>query len=222
MNWPWGHGSPEVHGLSTVADFSTRTRAVRARLAHYVGPSRHYERLTPQVLTCGANAPLAATTNRVRVVIGWSDDTLVDVHYAGAAQDTCERLGDVRESAAALVSGRSGDVTSFAVTSVAPLGTKRSGLKGAFRALRNRGCSRVSDSAGSVPRTHPRRRWLTRTVWSGNFSRKVHPSRAAIGVPSARGVQQCVAALVGRLLRSPQRERGVGDSTQHCPSRCVS
>lgn len=60
------------------------------------------------------------------------DDTLVDVHYAGAAQDTCERLGDVRESAAALVSERSGDVTSFEITTVAPLGTKRSGLKGAF------------------------------------------------------------------------------------------
>lgn len=60
------------------------------------------------------------------------DDTLVDVHYSGAASDTCERLGDVRESAAGLVSERSGDVVSFDLTSVAPLGTKRSGVKGAF------------------------------------------------------------------------------------------
>lgn len=60
------------------------------------------------------------------------DDTLVDVHYSGSAADTCERLGDVRESAAGLVSERSGDVVSFDLTAVAPLGTKRSGVKGAF------------------------------------------------------------------------------------------
>ena len=34
--------------------------------------------MTPQILTRGANAPLDATVNRVRVVIGWSDDS-VDV-----------------------------------------------------------------------------------------------------------------------------------------------
>lgn len=68
----------------------------------------------------------------LRQLSGAPDDTLVDVHYAGVAQDTCERLGDVRESVGTLVSERAGDVTSFEITTVAPLGTKRSGLKGAF------------------------------------------------------------------------------------------
>ncbi|WP_098455361.1 TerD family protein [Sanguibacter antarcticus] len=60
------------------------------------------------------------------------DETLVDVHYSGTIEDTCERLADVRESPAPLVADRSGDVTSFELTMVTPLGTKRSGLKGAF------------------------------------------------------------------------------------------
>lgn len=68
----------------------------------------------------------------LRQLQGAPDDTLVDVHYSGAVSDTCERLGDVRESSAGLVSERSGEVVSFELTTVAPLGTKRSGVKGAF------------------------------------------------------------------------------------------
>lgn len=72
--------------------------------------------------------------------IGWllrqlksaPDDTLVDVHFTGKAADTCERLGDVRDAPASLISDRSGEVASFELTAVAPLGTKRSGVKGAF------------------------------------------------------------------------------------------
>lgn len=60
------------------------------------------------------------------------DEILVDVHYAGQAEDTCERLGDVRESPAALVAERTAEVVSFELTAFSPLGTKRSGLKGAF------------------------------------------------------------------------------------------
>lgn len=60
------------------------------------------------------------------------DEILVDVHYAGAAEDTCERLGDVREAPTTLVSDRNAEVESFELTASSPLGTKRSGLKGAF------------------------------------------------------------------------------------------
>lgn len=89
-------------------------------------------RVSASVRAPQEGGPQRRITWLLRQLAGAPDDTLVDVHYAGAAQDTCERLGDVRESAGALVSERAGDVTSFEVTTVAPLGTKRSGLKGAF------------------------------------------------------------------------------------------
>lgn len=89
-------------------------------------------RVSASVRAPQEGGPQRRITWLLRQLADAPDDTLVDVHYAGVAQDTCERLGDVRESAAALVSERSGDVTSFEITTVAPLGTKRSGLKGAF------------------------------------------------------------------------------------------
>lgn len=60
------------------------------------------------------------------------DALLVEVLYSGQAESTCERLKDVREDSAPLASDRTTDVRAFRLTLVLPLGTKRSGIKGAF------------------------------------------------------------------------------------------
>lgn len=60
------------------------------------------------------------------------DDLLVEVLFSGRTGTTCERLADVRETPAALLPEGSGDVTAVRLTQVSALGTKRSGVKGAF------------------------------------------------------------------------------------------
>lgn len=72
--------------------------------------------------------------------IGWllrqltdaPDALLVEVLFSGQTESTCERLKDVREDSTPLVADRTTDVRSFRLTLVLPLGTKRSGVKGAF------------------------------------------------------------------------------------------
>ncbi|GAA4993013.1 TerD family protein [Kineococcus glutinatus] len=60
------------------------------------------------------------------------DDLLVDVTFTGRQDTTCERLRDVREDPAALLPDRGVDVAAFTLTRTAAMGTKRSGVKGAF------------------------------------------------------------------------------------------
>jgi hypothetical protein len=60
------------------------------------------------------------------------DDLLVDVAFAGRSDTLCERLRDVREDPGALVPERGVDVTAFTLTRTVTMGTKRSGVKGAF------------------------------------------------------------------------------------------
>lgn len=57
---------------------------------------------------------------------------LVEVRFRGGVESTCELLKDVREEPGVLLADRSAEVASFRLTSTSPLGTKRSGLKGAF------------------------------------------------------------------------------------------
>ncbi|GAB2922118.1 TerD family protein [Rhodococcus aerolatus] len=57
---------------------------------------------------------------------------LVEVAFAGSADSTCEQLKDVRDSVAPLVLDRTTEVKKFTLTLAAPLGTKRSGVKGGF------------------------------------------------------------------------------------------
>jgi hypothetical protein len=59
-------------------------------------------------------------------------DLLVEVIFAGRAETACERLADVRATPALLVGDRALDIKAFRLTSRAPLGTRRSGVKGAF------------------------------------------------------------------------------------------
>lgn len=60
------------------------------------------------------------------------DNLLVEVEFGASAESTCERLSDVRDKPAALLRDRTSEVTGFSLTFTAPLGTKRSGVRGAF------------------------------------------------------------------------------------------
>jgi stress response protein SCP2 len=60
------------------------------------------------------------------------DDVLIDVAFAGTSDSTCELLRDVRDKPAALVGSTKAEVASFTLSRSMPLGTKRSGLRGAF------------------------------------------------------------------------------------------
>ncbi|TFV87396.1 TerD family protein [Blastococcus sp. CT_GayMR16] len=59
------------------------------------------------------------------------DDLLIDVAFANA-ESTCELLRDVRDKPAALIASSKAEVASFTLTRSLPLGTKRSGVRGAF------------------------------------------------------------------------------------------
>lgn len=63
---------------------------------------------------------------------GAPDDLLVEVIFAGRADTTCERLRDVRDDASRLLADRSAEIAAFRLTRTTPMGTKRSGVRGAF------------------------------------------------------------------------------------------
>jgi stress response protein SCP2 len=60
------------------------------------------------------------------------DDLLIEVFFTGASESTCELLRDVREKPVALLPSSKAEVASFTLTRAMPLGTKRSGVRGAF------------------------------------------------------------------------------------------
>jgi hypothetical protein len=60
------------------------------------------------------------------------DGVLVEARFDPRPETTCERLGDIRDKPGALIPGREWEPTSFIVSQLQPLGTKRSGAKGSF------------------------------------------------------------------------------------------
>lgn len=60
------------------------------------------------------------------------DDVLVEVGYPGRTESARALLGAVRESSAALLAESTSEVLSFRLHRATPMGTKRSGVKGAF------------------------------------------------------------------------------------------
>jgi hypothetical protein len=60
------------------------------------------------------------------------DDLLIEVQFQGGRESTCELLRDVREKPAALTGSSGSQVSSFLLTWNQPLGSKRSGVRGAF------------------------------------------------------------------------------------------
>jgi stress response protein SCP2 len=59
-------------------------------------------------------------------------DLVVEVGFAGRAETACERLADVRTKPGILIPDRTLEVTSFRLSRSTPMGTKRSGVRGAF------------------------------------------------------------------------------------------
>jgi hypothetical protein len=60
------------------------------------------------------------------------DDVLIDVAFAGTSESTCELLRDVREKPGPLIGSSKAEVAAFTLSRSMPLGTKRSGVRGAF------------------------------------------------------------------------------------------
>jgi stress response protein SCP2 len=60
------------------------------------------------------------------------DDVLIDVAFAGTSESTCEQLRDVRDRPGPLIGSSKADVASFTLSRSMPVGTKRSGVRGAF------------------------------------------------------------------------------------------
>lgn len=60
------------------------------------------------------------------------DEVLVEVGYPGRTESARALLGAVRESSAALLAESTSEVLSFRLHRATPMGTKRSGVKGAF------------------------------------------------------------------------------------------
>ncbi|MBJ8341980.1 TerD family protein [Antrihabitans sp. YC3-6] len=59
-------------------------------------------------------------------------DLLVEAVFTDASQVSCEKLSTVRDDAKSLIVGRQGDITSFTLTSVVPMGSRRSGSAAGF------------------------------------------------------------------------------------------
>ncbi len=60
------------------------------------------------------------------------DGLLVETVFAGRVESACEQLGDVRQNPAALLPERGIEITGFRLTLTSTMGTKRSGVRGAF------------------------------------------------------------------------------------------
>ncbi|MDQ3456020.1 MAG: TerD family protein, partial [Actinomycetota bacterium] len=93
---------------------------------------------TSQVrVSAPVRAPLEGSAQRR---VGWllrqlgqaPDGLLVEVLFGGQAESTCELLQDVRDKPASVLRDRNSEVASFVLTHIAQLGTKRSGIRGAF------------------------------------------------------------------------------------------
>lgn len=60
------------------------------------------------------------------------DELLVEARFAPRAETTCERLADVRSRPQALLPGKDWEPSSFVVSRLQAMGTKRSGARGSF------------------------------------------------------------------------------------------
>lgn len=59
-------------------------------------------------------------------------DLLVEAHFAQGGETSCEQLGDIRNNPGILLQQRNAEIISFQLSRATPMGTKRSGIRGAF------------------------------------------------------------------------------------------
>jgi stress response protein SCP2 len=124
-------------GVEALAETGTLTATLKVPGA--VGPLTVVADLrTAQVrVSTKVPAPQEGTAHRR---VGWllrqlkeaPEDLLIDVGFAGSSEATCELLRDVRDKPGALVASAKSEVTSFTLSRSLPMGTKRSGVRGAF------------------------------------------------------------------------------------------
>jgi hypothetical protein len=141
----------QVMPRKLATDPAERTKAVAARLAAHgvleatlkipdaIGPLTVIADLRAgQVrVSVDIQAPAQGTGTRrlawlLRQLKDAPDTLLVEVFFAGTSDTTCEQLVHVRTKTTTLLPDRRSEVTAFRLTLVAPLGTKRSGVRGAF------------------------------------------------------------------------------------------
>lgn len=60
------------------------------------------------------------------------DALLVEAHFDPRTDTTCEHLSDIRDHPGTLIPGKDWEPTSFTVSQLQPMGTKRSGARGSF------------------------------------------------------------------------------------------
>jgi len=60
------------------------------------------------------------------------ESLLVEAVFAGRSESACEQLVDVRANSSVLIPERGAEITTFRLSQTSPMGTKRSGVRGAF------------------------------------------------------------------------------------------
>lgn len=60
------------------------------------------------------------------------ESLLVEAMFAGRSESACEQLVDVRANSSLLIPERGAEITTFRLSQTSPMGTKRSGVRGAF------------------------------------------------------------------------------------------
>jgi stress response protein SCP2 len=141
----------QVMPRKLATDPAERTKAVAARLAaegvleatlripDAIGPVAVIADLRAGQVRASVDvlAPAQGTGTRrlawlLRQLKDAPDALLVEVLFEGTSDTTCEQLVHVRTKTSTLLPDRSAEVSAFRLTLVAPLGTKRSGIRGAF------------------------------------------------------------------------------------------
>lgn len=120
------------------------------------------------------------------------DGLLVEVHFGADTESTCELLGDVREKATMLLRDRSTPVQRFQLTLISPLGTKRSGVRGAF-------IPSVMSAVEAFYRNvlQPIRPWTPSApkLPAGSLSGDIGPAGSDTAEPSVTGDEQSADAI---------------------------
>jgi len=124
-------------GVAALAETGCLTATLKVPDA--VGPVSVVADLrTGQVRTSATlPAPQEGTAQRriswlLRQLTEAPDDVLIDVAFAGTSESTCEQLRDVRDKPGPLIGSSKAEVASFTLSRSMPVGTKRSGVRGAF------------------------------------------------------------------------------------------
>ncbi len=89
-------------------------------------------RISTQISAPGEGASHRRVQWLLRQLKTSPDDLLVEVLFSRQSSTTCEQLKDLRDGPAPLLANQTRDVQGFVLTRPYPMGSKRSGVRGAF------------------------------------------------------------------------------------------